>query len=109
MAISTTVPIAQVHSLGDQSVITTSVFPFQTSSQLEHLDSLIAHEIQDDIIRLLPSVSQCSDFLTLLKYAQDLGAEDIRACKVLSPKGFMGSLRDVPDAGQLTYQYHALS
>lgn len=75
--------------------------------QAELAGPSIAHEIDNGVIRFLPTADQWSDFPNLLECARDLGAENVGACKVLLPEGTVGLLRPVSNTVRPTHHYSA--
>ncbi len=75
--------------------------------QAELAGPSLTHEIDNGVIRFLPTADQWSDFPNLLECARDLGAENVGASKVLLPEGTVRLLRPVSNTVRPTHHHSA--
>lgn len=82
--------------------------PPQSTPQTCYSGLQIRYEMQDGVIRLLPTAEQWFDFPTFLQYAQRLDAEEAGISKVVLPEGVVGRSKPLRYTKQKGYSYSAL-
>jgi len=75
----------------------------QSSPQVDKSGFSIPYETQNEILRLLPTMEQWSDFPALLQYARDLGVKKVGICKVLLPEDIASLSKRVHHTKQKRY------
>lgn len=81
----------------------------QSSPQVDKSDFFISYETQNEILRLLSTMKQWSDFPALLQYARDLDVKKVGICKVLLSEDIASLSKRVHHTKQKKYCFWAQS
>ncbi len=81
----------------------------QSSSQINKSDFSISYETQNEILWLLLTMKQWSDFSALLQYAQDLDVKKVDICKILLSEDIASLSKHVHHTKQKRYCFWAQS
>lgn len=75
----------------------------QSSSQIDKSDVSISYETQNEILWLLSTMKQWSNFPALLQYARDLNVKKVNICKILLSEDIVSLLKHVHHTKQKKY------